>query len=165
MYQESCTTGPGGTSGGTVAKPWNPPGSHWTITDTMNLMTFSVTKPSSGTSSSDLTVQQLVSYMPLREKTGNGLTCLDLAVEAKGFIYVLYQQGLNNPTIGLDIYNPDGSVLLVKPQTGINAAKLTVNNFRALFTLNFQTVLGPGQRTEPGISEWQPSTPDAPSSS
>jgi hypothetical protein len=141
------------------------PGAAWTINDTTNSMTFAVTNPKPGTTTTPLTVQQLVSYMPLREVAGTGLTYLDLAVEAKGFIYVLYQQGETSPVFGLDIYNPDGSVLLTQPQTGINAARMTVDQWRSLFTLNFQTVLGPGNRTEPGISEWEPSTPGAPSGS
>ncbi len=132
-------------------------GGEWSITDPVNAMTFSATLPPKAKS---ITVQQLSSCMPLREVSSSSLQYLDLAVESKGYIYALFQSGdQNNPTFGMDIYNPDGSVLLTKPQTGINAAKLTVDQWRSMFTLNYQTILGPGGRTEPSVSWWIPSTP------
>jgi hypothetical protein len=90
------------------------------------------------------------------------LQYLDVAVEPKGYIYVLMvaqAQTQDKPTFMLDIYNPNGSVLLDKPQTGVNAARLTVDQWRSMFTLNFNVVLGPNGRTEPGVSAWEPSTP------
>ena len=72
--------------------------------------------------------------------------------------FVLVDQGLDL-VFQLDIYNPDGSPLLTKPQPGINAGKITVDQYRSLFSLNFNVVIGPNTRTEPGVSQWIPSTP------
>lgn len=132
-------------------------GLDWLIEDTTNSTRYEVTAPGSG---GDLKVQQLVSYMPLRDSQLPGLAYLDVATEPKGYIYVLMvSQTQGPPTFLLDIYNPDGSVLLDKPQSGVNAARLTVDQWRSMFTLNYNVVLGPNARTEPGVSQWQPSTP------
>lgn len=129
----------------------------WLIGDTTNSTRYEVTAQKSG----DLEVQQVLSYMPLRESTTTGISYLDIAVEPKGYVYVLMvQQTSGAPTFYLDIYNPDGSVLLDKPQSGVNARRLTIDQWRSMFTLNYNVVLGPNGRTEPGVSQWQPSTPD-----
>jgi hypothetical protein len=132
-------------------------GQEWLIRDTTNSMSYDVKKTTSG-----LAVQQLISTMAMREQGKERINYLDIAVEDKGYIYVLSSltEGDNSTTYRLDIYNPDGSILLEKPQTGVNAAKLTVDKWRSLFTLNYECFLGPGARTEPGVSVWIPSTPD-----
>lgn len=140
-------------------------GYDWKLTDSVNAMTFEVTK---AIDSDTLTVQQLSSYMPLRPQQVSGaLSYLDVATETKGYIYVLgvidnNYSSTKDPedlVFQLDIYNPDGSVLLEKPQDGLNAGKITVDQYRTLFSLNFNVVIGPNTRTEPGVSEWIPSTP------
>lgn len=133
-------------------------GKDWLVSDTTNAMTFEITKPST---SNALTVQQIVSVMPLRDQDTPGITYLDLAVETKGYIYVLSVQedGDNPPVFSLDIHEPNGMILLEKQQAGVNANKLAIDQWRSMFTLNFNTILGSGQRTEPGISQWEPSTP------
>lgn len=140
-------------------------GFDWKLTDSVNAMTFEVTK---ALDSDTLTVQQLSSYMPLRQQQVSGaLSYLDIATETKGYIYVLSVINNNynatkNPAdliFQLDIYNPDGSPLLEKPQPGVNAGKITVDQYRSLFSLNFNVVIGPDTRTEPGVSQWIPSTP------
>ncbi|WP_444930909.1 hypothetical protein ACJJIF_03750 [Microbulbifer sp. SSSA002] len=136
----------------------NAKGLQWEVSDTINAMNFRVVKPQSG----NLQVTQLVALMPLRQQTGKDISYLDIAVEDKGYIYVLMKANGSSPEFMLDIYNPDGSVLLTEPQTGVNAAKLTVDQWRNMFTLNYTALLGPGQRTEPGISTWIPSTPGEP---
>lgn len=137
-------------------------GQEWQISDTANAMTFEVTKPAK---QNELTVQRLVSVMPLRDESQKSISYMDIAVETKGYIYTLSKsvEGAASE-YRLDIYNPDGTTLLEAPQSGINAAKLTVDQWRSLFTLNFEKFLGPNGRTEPGISEWLPSTPGEPSS-
>ncbi len=131
-------------------------GTEWLIQGTTNNMTFEITNPGSN---KPLKVQQMVSVMALRDQ-GADVNYLDIAVETKGFIYVLSVQIIaSTPQFSLDIYNPDGSILLAKPQTGVNAAKIAVDQWRSLFTLNYNVISGPGGRTEPGISEWEPSTP------
>jgi len=140
-------------------------GSSWTIDDSVNAMTFSITKAATA---STLTVQRLSSWMPLRKQTVQGtLSYLDIATETKGYIYCLgvidnnYSTSKNPADLvfQLDIYNPDGSPLLNAPQTGLNAGKITVDQYRSLFSLNYNVVIGPNTRTEPGVSQWIPSTP------
>lgn len=84
-------------------------------------------------------------------------TYLDVAVESKGFIYVLkyYGDGSSYLQYWLDIYNPDGSFLTQTP--GIAAGKLTVDLWRTVYTLNFQKISKPdGEQTEPSVSIWVP---------
>jgi len=140
-------------------------GFDWKLADSVNAMTFEVTK---AVKSSTLTVQQLSSWMPLRaQKVTGTLSYLDVATETKGYVYVLgvidnnYNSSKNPADLvfQLDIYNPDGSVLLDKPQPGLNAGKITVDQYRSLFSLNYNVVIGPDSRTEPGVSQWIPSTP------
>lgn len=140
-------------------------GFDWKISDSVNGMTFEVNKALDADS---LTVQQLCSYMPLRPQAVKGsLSYLDIATETKGYIYVLSvidnnYNATKNPDdliFQLDIYNPDGSILLDAPQAGLNAGKITVDQYRTLFSLNYNVVIGPNSRTEPGVSTWIPSTP------
>ena len=56
----------------------------------------------------------------------------------------------------LDIYNPNGTFLAQVP--GLAAARLQVDLWRNLFTLNYEILAGSG-RTEPSVAEWIPSTP------
>ncbi|CCD94895.1 conserved membrane hypothetical protein [Bradyrhizobium sp. ORS 375] len=134
------------------------PGSEWMVADAVNAMTFDVKQAAS--SATTLHVQQLVATMSLRKQTGN-VTYQDVATETKGYIYVLASvaPASGSTVYQLDIYNPDGTALLATPQTGMNAAKLAVDQWRSLFTLDYDTVLGPGARTEPGVTVWIPSTP------
>jgi hypothetical protein len=136
----------------------NAKGQQWEVTDTINAMNFRIVKPTSG----ELAVTQLVAIMPLRSQPDKDLSYLDLAVETKGYIYVLMRVNGTDPQFLLDIYNPDGTILLTEPQAGVNAAKLTVDQWRSMFTMNYTSFLGPGERTEPGISTWIPSTPSKP---
>lgn len=88
------------------------------------------------------------------------VTLLDLDVESKGFIYVLkyLNDGSDVGDYRLDIYNPDGSFLA--QTAGLSAAKMTVDLWRTLYTLNFEVIEKPeGGRTEPSVSIWLPSTP------
>jgi hypothetical protein len=88
------------------------------------------------------------------------VTLLDLAVESKGYIYVLkyLNEGANVSDYRLDIYNPDGSWL--NQTAGISSACLTVDLWRTVYTLNFEIIEKPsGGRTEPSVSIWLPSTP------
>jgi hypothetical protein len=139
-------------------------GHQWRINDTANSMVFDATSKDG----KSVTVQQLISYMPLEETDIPGITYLDIAVEAKGYIYVLSRDDRADlPVFRLRLYSPDGTPLRKgdQVQTGVNAEKLAVDQWRSLFTLNLDIILGPSQRTEPGVSEWMPSTPGAPSSS
>ncbi len=83
-----------------------------------------------------------------------------MSVEIKGYIYVLSYEddGYTPEQFRLDVYTPTGAHLF--RQRGLNVGSLTVDLWRNLYTQNFQTLLGPGNRTEPSISEWIPNTPN-----
>lgn len=138
------------------------PGLEWQLTDKINSLTFSV-RPGA-TAIDPLNVQQLISTAALRPQPGKTIQYLDIATEDKGYIYVLYYEndGTSANQYRLDIYNPDGTVLLNKPLSGLAAAKMSVDQWRTLWTLNYETFLGPNNRTEPSVSGWIPSTPDGP---
>jgi hypothetical protein len=61
----------------------------------------------------------------------------------------------------LDLYTPKGDWLA--RTTGFNAARLAVNYWRDVYTLNYQVLTLPDGSlpniTEPSVSHWIPSTP------
>ncbi len=85
---------------------------------------------------------------------------LDLAVEFTGYIYVLsYKQ--DTFVYRLDIYHPDqaGSAPIATTQS-VYAARLTVDFWRNIYTLNYEVLTLPGGAsaglTEPSVSLWTP---------
>jgi len=105
-------------------------------------------------------------FVPLRAQSPDvNVTYLDMGVEFKGYIFVLYKltpkSGAGDPQFVLDIYDPLGSFLATTPN--FRAAKLTVNYWRDIFTENFQVLTLPNASlpdvTEPSVSHWIPSTP------
>jgi hypothetical protein len=98
--------------------------------------------------------------MPLRASQQTA-TYLDLSVEAKGYMFVLYFEGdsasVQASNYRVDIYEPDGTFLVSTP--GVAAAKIAVDLARTMFTLNYATLSGPGGRTEPSVSMWLPPPP------
>jgi hypothetical protein len=95
------------------------------------------------------------STMALRPQVGN-VEYLDMAVEFIGYIYVL-SRNTSSGVYSLDIYTPAGALLATT--VNMNVAKLAVDLFRNVFTLNFDTMQPVGGLTQPSISEWIPSTP------
>lgn len=96
---------------------------------------------------------------PLRTETSL-VTCLAIATEAKGYIYVLkyFGDGSAPEDYLLDLYNPDGSFLA--QTVGLPAGSLAVDLWRTLYTLDYaQIIKPPGGRTEPSVSIWMPTTP------
>jgi hypothetical protein len=96
------------------------------------------------------------------EVTAN-VSVLDLSIESKGYLYILkYLAPASGPVLAsdyrLDIYNPDGTFLT--QVAGLAAARLQVDLWRNLFTLNYEILPGSG-RTEPSVAAWIPSTPGA----
>lgn len=83
-----------------------------------------------------------------------GAIFMDLVVETVGYLYVL---SVKANVYTLDIYDPHGAWL--SATSGVNVGKLTVDLFRNLYTLNFETLKPLGGVTEPSISQWIPSTP------
>jgi hypothetical protein len=137
------------------------PGSEWLVRDKTNSLTFDVKKDPENPV---LNAQQLIATMALRDPASAGVQYLDIAVESKSYIYVLsyVNDGSQLSDYRLDIYNPDGSVLSRTPQdggTGVNGARIVVDQWRNLYTLNYERLSGPGGRTEPSVSTWIPSTP------
>lgn len=96
-------------------------------------------------------------WMPLRDPDGDHY--LDVAVEPKGYIYVLGHSGDGSEasTYFLDVYQPDGGWLF--RTTGVAAAKIAVDELRSLYTLNYEVILGPDGRPEPSVSLWLPRPP------
>jgi hypothetical protein len=88
------------------------------------------------------------------------VTCLAIATESKGFIYVLKYVGDGSQPADylLDIYAPDGSFL--SQTAGLPAGGIAVDLWRTLYTLDYAPIAKPqGERTEPSVSFWTPTTP------
>jgi hypothetical protein len=83
---------------------------------------------------------------------------VDLAHDALGYLFVLsyVNDGATAADYRLDIYDPDGTFLT--RTTGIAAARMTVDPFRTLYTVNYEAIAG-APRVEPSLSQWIPSTP------
>jgi hypothetical protein len=96
------------------------------------------------------------SIAPLKAEAN--VTYLDMCVEGTGYIYVLSyaNAGMVTADYRVDIYNPDGSWLA--RTEGVAAARMVVDVWRSLYTLNFEKIVVAG-RTEPSVSQWLPSTP------
>jgi hypothetical protein len=89
-----------------------------------------------------------------------GQTLLDLAIETKGFLYVLKYvgDGTSVDDYRLDLHSPDGTWL--SQSAGVAAGRLCVDLWRTAYTLDFGVLVKPdGGRTEPSVSIWLPSTP------
>ena len=91
-----------------------------------------------------------------------GATYLDLAVEFTGYLYVLSKDASNNHR--LDIYHPNqAGTTPICTTMGVNAAKLTVDFWRSVYTLNYEVLQVPGGAipavTEPSVSLWVPPPP------
>jgi hypothetical protein len=138
------------------------PKTQWLVRDKTNTLSFEVTLGQGGQGT--LRCRNLTSLMALKDGPSASVTYLDVAVETKGFIYVLshVNDGAKPSDYRLDIYQPDGTPLT--PDRGshngqVNAARMTVNQWRTLFTLNYEQMAGRDGRPEPTISQWIPSTP------
>ena len=83
---------------------------------------------------------------------------LDLGLEGKGYMYVLsfVNDGMDAADYRLDIYDPQGNFLT--RTTGVAAARMAVDTFRNVYTLNYETIAN-APSVEPSLSQWEPSTP------
>ncbi len=143
-------------------------GQRWVIRDLTSAKSYLLyADPANPTT---LSIYDYLSYMPLHEP--EGMTYVDMAVEAKGYLYVLSHKDtggvVKNTDYALDIYNPDGSFLVRTPDPKlhpggnmqyVSAARIAVDIWRNLFTLNYSTFKGLGGRTEPSVSQWMPTPP------
>jgi hypothetical protein len=101
-------------------------------------------------------------FVPLTDPHDSGVTYLDLGVEYSGYFYVLSFTGQPGSYVyRLDLYTPKGDWLA--RTTEFNAARLAVNYWRDVYTLNYQVLTLPDGSlpniTEPSVSHWIPSTP------
>jgi hypothetical protein len=138
-------------------------GSLWIVDDTDATQSYRITRQ-------DKDLLSAVYYNPFMalHTTGEKVTYLDIGVEMQGFLYVLSYTGDGKAVSDykLDLYDPNGNWLSRTPDkakeptaTGVNGGRLVVDMWRRMYTLNFEKFLGPGDRTEPSISTWNPTTP------
>ena len=116
-------------------------------------------------------VTECLSYFHLKKPQGEPVTYVDLAIEAKGYVYVLSYRGSGQSASDyiLDLYEPDGAFLVTSPDPDLirdpsarqylAAARLVVDPFRTLVSLNYGSFAGSNGRTEPNVSQWTPNTP------
>lgn len=135
------------------------PGEDWVLTDRRSGDAFRLLRD--GGTAAQLRVLAFRAVLPL-EGAGEGFEFeyLDIAAEAKGYLYVLAHRGDGRAVrdYRLDIYEPNGRFLT--RTIGVNAARIAVDLWRNLFALTFDAFGGPGGRTEPTVAQWMPSTPD-----
>jgi hypothetical protein len=141
------------------------PGSLWVLDDSDAMQSYRIARSADALK---LKAEYLNPVMDLHVEEGEMLTYLDIAVEMQGFIYVLAYAGEGKQVSDykLDLYDPAGAWLSRTPDTaknpnakGVNGARLIVDMWRSMYTLNFEHFEGPGGRTEPSISTWNPTTP------
>jgi len=86
----------------------------------------------------------------------NNRQYLDLALDCEGYIYILsYKNDGSKPEdYQLDLYSPGGEWLSSTPT--MNAAKIAVDSWRNIYTLNYETITGKGGGIEPSITIWIP---------
>ena len=102
-------------------------------------------------------------FLELTATAGGDTVYLDLAVEYTGYLYVLSRSQSTN-LYRLDIYHPgQAGTAPIATTKDMNAARLTVDFWRNVYTLNYSVLQLPGGGfpgvTEPSVSLWQPSTP------
>lgn len=144
------------------------PGDLWIVSDQDTALSYKISRDASNTS--QLTAVEYQPTLTLREEEpGEKVTYLDLAAEMRGYLYVLSYTGEGEAVddYRLDIYQPDGQWLSRTPDkdiepdaTGVNGARMVIDMWRNLYTLNFEHFEGPGGRTEPSVSTWLPTTPE-----
>lgn len=107
-------------------------------------------------------------HLDLVEPTANLLVrYLDFGIEGQGYVYVLSYAYPSDQVsylpkasdYRLDLFQPGGQFLA--RTTGFAAARLGVDLFRNVYSLNYETFAGPAGRLEPSVSEWIPPTPPA----
>ena len=139
---------------GNVSVTVREPGKSWTLQDQQASSSYKI---SLDTGSNTLAVVDLLATAPLHDQQ-QGITYISMSTERKGYIYVLSYTGDGSSVndYRLDIYQPNGTWLA--RTVGVNAAKIVVDMWRNLYTLNYESFQGSGGRTEPSVSTWIPSS-------
>lgn len=131
--------------------------SQWVLDDQNHGLRFSAVKEEDG----KIRFTRLASTMSLKNKVTDEVIYHNIACETKGYLYVLWHKkpGTSPSDYRLDIYYPDGKPLTEGGNNGQpNAARMVVDQWRNLFTLNYEQMEGPEGRPEPSISQWIPNT-------
>ena len=105
----------------------------------------------------DTATQKPTPILELRKNPNFSL--LDMAVEAKGHIFILGHTGAGKlpGDYRLDLYDPSGAFLTSTPN--FTAARITVDLLRNIFAMNYEVLDHASRRPEPGISQWRPPAP------
>jgi hypothetical protein len=139
-------------------------GERWVVVDGVYGNALKLTPGSTGRTD----VRNCQSWFPLRGVRDRTVTYLDLAVEAQGYVYVLSHQldGTQATDYLLDVYTPDGRWLFRTPDPSLSktpqnvvAGRLTVDVWRNLYALAFETLHGPNGHPQPGVAHWTPTPP------
>jgi hypothetical protein len=127
----------------------------WTLLDERADVSYKITNSTAG-GPLDVVVHQPTT--DLHDPPDPAVTYLAMSTETKGYVYVLSYVG-NGSVVSdyrLDVYQPNGSWLA--RTTGLNAARIVVDIWRNVYSLNYESFGGPHGRTEPSVSLWAPST-------
>jgi len=101
-------------------------------------------------------------FFNLTETGGPNTQYLDIAVDFSGLVYVL---SFSNGAYRLDIYPNDSvSTSPLSTTMNFNIAKIAVDYWRNVYSLNYEVLMQNGTLpangvTEPSISQWLPTTP------
>jgi len=141
-------------------------GREWHVVDGGSNMAWKI-RPSAAQPGRSL-VHVSLSYFALRGSRGTSVTYLDMAVEARGYIYVLSYTGDGSKASDylLDIHAPDGTFSSRSPDPSLTrtphnviAGKLAVDLWRNVYGLMFETLRSPSGAPQPGIGHWVPTPP------
>ncbi len=143
-------------------------GKEWIVQDLSGAQSYFISRAANDFSK--LSLNRYNSYVPLFNPEGRtDIRYLDMAVEAKGYVYVLSYTGSGDreSDYRLDIYQPDGKFLVRTPEQRLqptnpeylNVARIAIDIWRNVYSLNFEAIHGPSNRTEPSISHWVPTPP------
>jgi hypothetical protein len=107
----------------------------------------------------DPVTREATPVLSIRRPTEPPLTLLDMAVEARGHIFILGHTGDGRYAADyrVDLYDPSGAFLATTKN--FTAERITVDLLRNLFALNYEVLTGRNGRTEPSISHWRPPAP------
>jgi hypothetical protein len=142
-------------------------GNVWVVDDTDATRSYRIFRNAEQTTQLDVVHYDPFMSLHVPDPEQNA-TYLDIAVEMQGYIYVLSYSGDGKAVedYKLDLYDPTGKWLSRTPDkgkdpraTGVNGARLVVDMWRSMYTLNFEHFEGPGGRTEPSVSTWLPTAP------